>query len=161
MSASADSSGECTAVHLLQLPVPLAARAQEHFRELTREFTLMVTGTDGPPESTPVRLLQLVDVLTRQFAGINSAAEERLDAAIVHGQPVIDDHVLLLPAQAGPAVSALGDLMDEADEFCRAGRHLLTLETPPDCVTYRHWYLGNVVDQLAGKPAVPWPQDRI
>lgn len=38
---------------------------------------------------------------------------------------VIDDHVLLLPAAAAPA---LGDIIDEADAFCRTGQHLLTLE---------------------------------
>ena len=31
-------------VHLLALPVPLAARSQQHFEELMREFVLIATG---------------------------------------------------------------------------------------------------------------------
>jgi hypothetical protein len=148
-----------TTVHVLELPVPLAAKAQQHFEELMREFALISSGADAQHENhVPRRLLDLVDVLVQQFGGTTSEPEQRLADAIERGDEVIADHVLEVPPEAGPASQALGDLIEEADEYCLRGEHLLTLATPPDCVAYRRWYLGQVVDQLAGKPPVPWPQ---
>jgi hypothetical protein len=147
-------------VHLLELPVPLAAKTQQHFEELMREFTLVAASAHGghPDHHVPVRLMQLVDALTQQFAGVTSDAEQRLAEAIDRGQTVIADHQLDIPAAAGPASQALGDLIDEADDYCRGGEHLLTLASPPDCVAYRRWYLGEVIGQLAGAEPIPWPQ---
>lgn len=142
-------------VHLLGLPVPLAAQARQHFDGLIREFMLIAAGTDDD-QHVPVRLMKLVDTITAQFAGINREADQRLEDAIDAGLPTIDDHVLELPTQAGPAAQAIGDIIDEADEYCRRGQHLLTLATPADCLAYRQWYLGQVIGQLAGQPAVPW-----
>lgn len=146
-------------VHLLELPVPLAVQAQQHVEELMREFALITGGRDSGEahHHVPRRLLQLVDVLTEQFAGVNNDASERLAKAIDSGVQVIDDHVLELPAEAGPASTALGVMLDEADDYCRSGQDLLTLATPDECVAYRRWYLTQVVEQLDGKPAVSWP----
>lgn len=146
-------------VHLLQLPVPLAAAARQHFEELTREF-LLIAGTDareGTGEhDVPAQLIALVEALTAQYGGLSSEADDRLEDAIDRRAAVVDDHVLTVPREAGAAVQALGDLFDRADDFCRQGQHLLTLATPPELVAYRHWYLGQVVDQLAGRPPVAW-----
>ena len=148
-----------TAVHLLALPVPIAAKAQQHFDELLREFALMQGGShDEGHAAVPRRLLEIVDRLTKQFAAVNDAARERLEAAVARGDQAIDDHVLELPAEAGPASSALGDILDEADEYCRQGKHLLTLATPPDCLAYRRWYLSEVIEQLQGAAPTPWPE---
>lgn len=147
-------------VHILELPVPLAAQAQQHFEELMREFALISTGIEGHEveHHVPRRLLDLVEALVQQFGGTTGAAEQRLADAIDRGDDVIADHVLEVPPEAGPASRALGDLIDEADEYCRRGDHLLTLATPDELVEYRRWYLGQVVDQLDGKPPVPWSQ---
>jgi len=146
-------------VHLLQLPVPLAGKARQHFEGLQREFALIAAGEAGGESQhhAPARLTQLMETLTTQFAGVNSAADQRLEAAIEAGLETIDDHVLELPPEAAPASQAVGDMIDEADDYCRQGQHLLTLASPPDCVAYRGWYLGQVIDQLAGKPPIPWP----
>ena len=148
-------------MHLLLLPVPVAARARQQFEELTREFALMHAGAaDGHGAEVPRRLMDMVEVLTTRFAGLNDDARERLDAAIDRGDEVIEDHVMSMPPEAGPASRALGDMLDEADDFCRQGRHLLTLATPPDLVAYRRWYLGEVADQLVGAAPTSWPQYR-
>ena len=146
-------------VHLLQLPVALAAKSQQHFEELMREFTLIATGAGSadPDHQVPQRLMNLIDTLVEQFGGLNNAAEERLNQAIERGDHVIDDHVLEIPVEAGPASKLLNDMIDEADEYCRRGQHLLTLESPADCVAYRRWYLGEVIGQLAGAEPVAWP----
>ena len=149
--------GEMVQVHLLALPVPLAAQAQEHFQELLREFVLISSEGPGSAEHVPARLLSLVDALTQQFGGMNTAAEDRLEDAIRRGLPVIDDHVLEVPNMAAEPSRQLGHMIDEADEFCRAGQHLLTLAASPELVDYRHWYLGQVTDQIGGQPPVSWP----
>lgn len=120
-------------VHLLGLPVPLVVEVRQQFEELQREFALIAAiGHDD--DHVPARLMRLVDALTSRYAGVNDAATERLDNAIDRGDEVIDDHVLVLPADAAAASRALGDMLDEADEYCRSGKHLLTLAADDDCL---------------------------
>ena len=47
----------------------------------------------------------------------------------------------------------LGAIFDEADAYCRSGEHLLSLATPPDALRFRRWFLGQMVDQIAGGAA--------
>lgn len=150
---------ELVEVHLLQLPVPLAAKAIQHFEELTREFALIAGGSasSDPAHQVPARLMELIDALVQRYGGLNTEAEERLAAAIDRGDVVIEDHVLDVPPEADEATRALGAMVDEADDYCRSGEHLLTLESPRDCVAYRRWYLGEVLAQLRGEPPTPWP----
>jgi len=145
-------------VHLIAFPVRLAARSQQHFEELMREFVLIAAGhhRGDSDQEVPARLMSLVETLVQQFGAVAGPAEERLADAIERGDEVIDDHVLEVPAEAGPAAQALGDLIDEADEYCRRGKHLLTLATPADCVAYRNWYLGQVISQIQGAAPIAW-----
>ena len=153
------ATGSLVEVHLLQLPVTLAVKAQQHFEEMMREFTLVATGAHSPhpDHHLPTRLMQLVDGLVERFANTTDDADRRLAAAIERGDQTIDDHVIEIPAEAGPASQALGDMIDEADEYCRRGEHLLTLATPADCVAYRRWYLAEIIEQIAGHAPKPWP----
>ncbi|MDP8936487.1 MAG: hypothetical protein M3O23_01920, partial [Actinomycetota bacterium] len=48
-----------------------------------------------------------------------------------------------MPAEVGPAAAEFNRLLDEADEFCRAG-DLLTLATPPDTAAFRRWFLDHL-----------------
>jgi len=153
------SSPKLHELHLLQLPVPLWAASQEHLDELLREFTLMTAGTtsaddDGLP--VPLRLVRLVAELAARFTGASDEQRARLFAAAAAGEPALD-LVYRLPAEAGPAAAELDRMLDEADEYCRAGQHLLTLATPAELVRFRRWYLGQMQDQLAGAPPVSWP----
>lgn len=158
---------ELVTVHLLELPVPLAGRSRQWFEELMREFSLIAAaaadghdadGADGL--HVPRRLMQMVDMLTARFAAAHDAPRERLEDAIDRGLLVIPDHVMQLPVEAAPATRALGDMLDEADRYCRQGRHLLTLATPADLLAYRRWYLGQIADQLEGAAPVAWPDAR-
>ena len=149
---------ELVDIRMLQLPVQLWAASQEHVDELLREFTLMTVGLDDSDESLPVpaRLVRLVAELTARFAGSADAQRAQLFAAAAAGEAELDI-VYRLPPAAGPATAQLGRMLDEADEYCRAGQHLLTLATPADLVLFRRWYLEQVQEQLAGAPPVPWP----
>jgi hypothetical protein len=49
-------------------------------------------------------------------------------------------------------------VLDETDEFCRAGK-LLTLEAAHDVLAFRRWYLQQMTVQASGGPATPWSGD--
>lgn len=152
-------TGDMAVVHLLELPVPLAAGAQQWFEELLREFSLIhASAADHARSEVPSRLTEMVDSLVTRYAGVNDNARERLEAAIDRGDRVIADHVLEIPREAAAASRALGAMLDEADEFCRQGRHLLTLAEPRAVQAYRRWYLEEVVAQVGGAAPVPWTE---
>jgi hypothetical protein len=150
---------ELVPVHLLDLPVRIAAAADEHFTELHREFMLIASSTEDD-HHVPARLLALVMSVTVDYAGLNEEATRRLEQAIADGETSLADHVLRLPPSAGGAAQALSDILDEAEEFCRDGHHLLTLAAPPDVVAYRHWYVEQIQLQLCGEDPVPWSRSR-
>lgn len=157
------TAGDVVDVHMLRMPVQIWAASQEHHDELLREFSLMTVGLEDESTTSapvPLRLLRLVQQLTTRFAGTSDAQREQLFAAAVQGQEEIDDLVYRLPTAAAPAARELGSMLDEADEYCRTGRHLLTLATPDEIRLFRRWYLGQVVGQLDGAAPVPWPDYR-
>ena len=103
----------------------------------------------------PKRLTNLIDELTARYAQFSGENEQRLVDAAVAGVDSIDlDY--LIPASAADAAQHLGHLLDEADDYCRQGRHLLTLETPEPLVRFRRWFLEEFCRQVAGEPPLPW-----
>ncbi|MDX6267585.1 MAG: hypothetical protein QOD70_2325 [Frankiales bacterium] len=156
-----------TQVALLELPVTLWARAQEQTDELLREMTLIAEGLRGEAsgvdagqsaEHLPVRLIDLVAELTADFGGVSTAQEQQLASAAAAGRQVIPALLFDVPPEAAAASRVLGDLLDEADEYCRLGRHLLTLAADEEIVRFRHWYLVQFIDQIAGAEPTAWPQ---
>jgi hypothetical protein len=146
-------------VVLLQLPVPLWSRSQQLFDELMREFALATSqADDGDDHHVPAKLTRLIDDLQARFGGGSSEQEDQLHGAAAAGQEVIDRLVFTVPVEAGPATVELGDMMDAADQYCREGRHLLTLAAPEEVVAFRHWYLAEFARQIAGRAPVPWPE---
>ena len=138
------------------LPVPLHAASQAHGDELMREFRLLAEqmrqeGTHGLPR----RLIELVNALEGQYSTFTEAQEDQIEAAIAAGDSTVD-LVYELPASIGDGVRALGAVLDEVDELCRAGQHLLTLATPPDQVAYRRWFLDEFCRQIDGEQPVAW-----
>jgi hypothetical protein len=151
--------GDLYEVRVLQLPVDLWARSQEQHDALMREFALMAVPTEESDRQrhVPTRLTQLIDTLTADFEGVSTAQEQQLFDAVSAGQPVIDELVYRLPRAAVPASKALGAMLDEADEFCRQGQHLLTLAAEAELIRFRRWFLDQFIDQADGNPPVAWP----
>lgn len=145
-------------VHLLRFPLALWSQSQEHVDELLREFLLIAESEEDHP-SVPRRLVSLVADLTATYAGFSSPTEQQRDEALARGEREID-LVYRVPVSAAQAIRHLGDMLDEADGYCRQGSHLLTLQTPPDQLAFRNWFLAEFLVQLAGERPTPWPEYR-
>ncbi|CAA9345177.1 MAG: hypothetical protein AVDCRST_MAG16-1977, partial [uncultured Frankineae bacterium] len=154
------TAGDLRQIRMLQMPVQVWAAAQEHHDELMREFALLSAGqeeADVQAAPVPRRLMRLIHQLTTRFAGTADAQREQLFAAAAQGQEVIEELVYFLPPAAGPATVELARMLEEADEYCRSGQHLLTLQTPDEVRLFREWYLGQMREQIDGAAPVPWP----
>jgi len=143
-------------VLLLRFPLGLWQRSQEHVDELLREFALIAQAEESHPTSVPRRLLDLVASLTATYAGISARPERERDDAIARGETEID-LVYRTPPAAADAVRHLGEMLEESDEYCRQGAHLLTLQTPPEQLRFRQWFLSEFLDQIEGRPPIAWP----
>jgi hypothetical protein len=150
-------SDELHEVRLLRFPLALWQRTQEHVDELLREFALIAQGEAAHPESVPHRLMELIAELTVAYGGIGAATERERDEAIDRGESEVD-LVYRVPTAVTGAVRQLGDMLDEADEYCRQGQHLLTLQAPADQLAFRRWFLSEFLTQLAGAEPVTWPE---
>jgi anti-anti-sigma factor len=150
-----DVAGDLIEVKLIGLPVDRHQRAVAHQDALQREFDIIRTHLDAG--AVPQRLAALMDELRTRFGGLTDQPNAELAAAVDRGDQFIDlrYHV---PAAVGPALDRLMDIFDEADSFCRDGSALLTLATPAEAVTYRRWFLGQFVEQTAGRPPTPWAE---
>jgi hypothetical protein len=152
-------------VRIVGFPLDIGARANQHGDELVREFTLisMDAARNAPGGQTderhlPARLVQLVEELTHSFSGFTASVDEQRQAAVARGDTSVD-LTYHLPAAAADAARRIGDILDEADEFCRAGQHLITLATPAEGVAFRRWYLAEFVQQIEhGREPLSWAE---
>ena len=157
------TSGREVEVRLLELPTHVHEHAQAHSAGLTREFRLLAEQVRGDAdqaegvEDVPTRLLELVAVLGERYSSATEEQDDLIWEAHERGQAALAEVVYRVPAEVAGAATALGALLDEADEFCRSGQHLLTVVSPPEVVRYRHWYLEEFVRQIGGEQPVPWP----
>ena len=145
-------------VRLLQFPLLVYRRAQEHFDELLREFALLSIDSSGtvPGHEVPRRLRELVDELGQRFARATQDATGQREEALRAGLTSVD-LTYNVPPQVREGSLALARMLDEADEFCRRGE-LLTLATPPEVVEFRRWFLDEFVAQADGAAPTPWPE---
>lgn len=150
-----EAPSEFCEVRIIGLPLEVQALAQEQHSELMREFALLeIAGPSGDEEHVPRRLRDLISTLLHQYGGVGAGPEAEREAARARGDATVD-LVYRTPVAVGAACTALADLLDEADEFCRSVR-LLTLAALPELVAYRHWYLGEFTDQCLGGQPTSW-----
>lgn len=151
--AAAPAEAGLVPVHLLGLDLAVYGRGAEHMDELLREFTYLSPETESG--SVPRRLLELVAELRRAYTPVTARTDAELEAARARGDQTVD-LTFHVPPEARALSIHLGQLLDEADDYCRAG-DLLTLETPADALALRRWYLGQFVAQIDGAPPTSWP----
>jgi hypothetical protein len=143
-------------VHLLELPVPLFARAQEQLDALLREFTMISLG-NPEQDDVPQRLLALLASFAARFPQMGGPAEESLQRAVADGVEVLPDLVYASEPEGAAACVSLLRLLDEADDYCASHIEMSVVAADPEQVRFRQWFLSCFIDQLAGRPAVPWP----
>lgn len=152
------SPADLVEVTLLQLPLALRARSAAHSSELMREMELMSIGREtGTTRAVPQRLLQLAQELREVYGPFVDAVDEELDAATDRGEVSVPEVRYLLPPTTKAFLEQIVDVLDELEDFCRQGKHLLLLAAPPDVAAYRDWSIGEVLRQLDGHAATPWP----
>jgi len=143
-------------VRLLNFPVRLHQIASEHSDELMREFALLALRppTDRPGHTVPKRLLELVELLGRQYGAFGQEGDALRDHAAARGQAAVD-LTYAVPRDLAPAMSQLHDLLEEADAFCES-EQLLTLAASPLEREFRRWFIEQFTAQAAGAAPVPW-----
>lgn len=143
-------------VRLVDVPVQIWQRANTHQETIQREFDIM--RADLAEDAVPNRLHQLVRGFDARFGQTSEPTMAQLYAAAERGDATVDLE-FLIPPEASGASRQLVAMLDEVDDFCRAGDQLLTLATPPDLVLFRRWFLGEFMRQIdEGLEPLPWPQ---
>jgi hypothetical protein len=106
----------------------------------------------------PERLSVLVSEIGTRFNGFGPGMDDMWQEAVNHQLPTYDWELELPPSVVG-LCEFYNAMLDEVDEFGRAAQ-LLSLPASPTSVAVRQWFLGELIDQLKGRPAVPWSDSR-
>ena len=141
-------------VRLIGLPLAIHRRSSEHYDGLLRELALLMGAGRRPTGQVP-DLVPLAEELTDRYSGFTAEPDAALELALQTDAQTVD-LVYHLPAEVADASARLDELLDEAEEQCRAGFGLLTLAAAPDVLAYRRWFLHEFIDQLRGGPPRPW-----
>jgi hypothetical protein len=127
------------------VPVETYLELQAHNDALFRELELVSIELEAGDDA-PSPLADLVDQLYRRFRGQRDSYRDVVAAAKGRGQGTVDLQTSAPAAAAGAALSYL-DLLERADELCRAGL-LLTPEPPAPVRELRRWFVEQMVAQL-------------
>lgn len=144
-------------VQLLGVPLRLRARSVELGNDLVRELTLVSLGADRSDAGVPERLLRVAEELRNAYGEFTDDPNRQFEVALERGLEQLDV-TYSVPAHAGPFAARVLQAFEDAEEFTREGRYLLSLAATPDVVAYRRWSLGEFPRQIAGQPPMPWPE---
>ena len=139
------------------VPVETYLELQAHNDALFRELELISIELEAGSARPAAPLAELVDQLYRRFRGQRDSYRDVVAAAKARGQRTVDLQISAPPAAAGAALSYL-DLLERADELCRAGL-LLTPEPPAPVRELRRWFVEQMVAQLRDGAAPTPPGD--
>jgi len=146
--AAAPAAGEGTrTVRFPAVPVDGYLALQAHNDALFRELELISIELEaGGATRVAPPLAELVDQLYARFRGQRDSYRDVVAAAQARGEGRVDLETRVPPAAAGAALGYL-ELLERADELCRAGV-LLTPEPPPEVKALRRWFVEEMVAQL-------------
>ena len=138
-------------VRLIGVDVPLYASLARQYGELRRELRLLSLShqTDYP----------LAGDLTSMFASFErqfpDSFRDQIRGAEERGEPRVDVAFPMV-REASPIFVTMTEMFDVADAFCRAER-LLSMARTPSQRSFHNWMLGELIGQLDGGEAQPWP----
>lgn len=143
---AADGEGLRT-VRFPAVPVADYLALQAHNDALFRELELISIELErGGTAMVAPTLAVLVDQLHSRFRGQRDSYRDVVAAALARGEPTVDLDTKVPRSAAGAALGYL-ELLERADELCRAGV-LLTPEPPAKVKDLRRWFVEEMVAQL-------------
>lgn len=145
--SDADLASESVVVVLEGAPLLLLWRAHRRYCDIKREMILLL-GDDS--RETPQRLVELahrMDPLPADFIGDldgsgPAPSGEQTVKALLEGEQV-------------QQLTAVADLFEEVDAYCRA-EQLLTLAASQTEATARRWVLSEISRQVGGMAPMSW-----
>lgn len=148
--SAADEADDRARVRLAGLPVSTMLSVRQHYSELRREVRLLALAhSDHYPVAR-----DLTDVFTSFERAFPTAAAHQVDQAHDAGHTAVDLDVTVRPQDAA-TFERMSQLLDLADEFCRAER-LLALERTPEQAGFQRWFLDEFARQARGAEPRPW-----
>ena len=143
-----------TEIVMRDLPVAQLTEFRGHYQELRRELRLLsLAHQDDYPLAQD--LTQVFHRFERSFP--ISLRTQYVDA-LERGDETFDLRIALNPS-AATVIEQMLELLDLADEFCRAQR-LLALARTPSQRAFQQWYFGEFVRQARGEAPTEWPPSR-
>jgi anti-sigma regulatory factor (Ser/Thr protein kinase) len=142
-------------IHILDVPLALFVGFQQHFRELRREVRLLALAheSDYPLAKSLSDLFGSLDRQLRDGIGV-----EQIEAALATGSESTD-LVVHMPRATATELVRFVELLELADEFCRAER-LLSLARSPEQRKFQAWFLTEFVRQANGSAPLSWLEAR-
>ncbi len=138
-------------IHILDVPLALYVGFQQHFRELRREVRLLALAheSDYPLAKSLSDLFGSLDRQLRDGIGV-----EQIEAALAQGNESTD-LVVHMPRATATTLVRFVELLELADEFCRAER-LLSLARSAEQRKFQAWFLTEFVRQANGNTPLSW-----
>jgi anti-sigma regulatory factor (Ser/Thr protein kinase) len=133
------------------IPVHDYITSSRHYRELRREIRLLALAhqDDYPLAKNLSDLFSAMDQPARAQVGT-----QHIEAAYAAGEETTDLE-LTLPRRIVERVDLFIEMLDLADEFCRAER-LLSVARTPEERAFQTWFLREFVRQARGEEPRPW-----
>ena len=163
---------EAVPVVLSHMPATLWLAAREHHDALLRELALLRASSGTGDRTAAPGLDADVAAVDDARSRLDTAVDAALDEARRSGTasvPLPQYHPGALPSvpdtmelrlhvrrSEGDAFAQLQDTLDEGERLAQADR-LLVRPALPEIVAVRDWACEQVIAQLAGSPAAPWP----
>ena len=144
--------GDLVQFSIRGIPVSEYTTSTRHYRELRREIRLLALAhqDDYPLAANLSDLFSSMEQPARAQAGA-----QQIEAAQAAGAKTVDLE-LTLPRRVVERVDLFIEMLDLADEFCRAER-LLSLARTPAERKFQTWFLREFVRQADGEQPRPWP----
>lgn len=136
-------------VILLDVPVELWAKTDAHARRVDAALARR-------DDEVARRLTSVLARIGAEYVALGEAAESELHAASARRAALVD-LAYPLPKAALADFEALAAAYEDADADARSRGD--DLVWPPECVSFRRWYLSEITKQLDGGFPTPWPGD--
>ena len=142
-----------TKIEFQGIPVELGERSRRHWEGMRRELALMSYADGEAKGDLPDSAREFLErfrcdtdamvLSSSEFAHAQRRGDARADIEVE------------LPGEAVGGLLRLAELLDDIDDFARAGGMIATA-SPPECVALRRWMTDELERQARGERPTPW-----